>query len=61
MSTLKDDPEHKFLPVILLTAKAAPSDEFWGVESGADLYVTKPFDEKDLIEEIRRLLDDSSK
>ena len=52
---LKDDPEHKNLPVILLAAKGSDSDKFWGTESGADAYVTKPYNSQELLEKIRSL------
>lgn len=54
--TLKDDPEHKKIPIILLTAKASDSDKFWGTESGADAYVTKPYNADDLMEKIKMLV-----
>lgn len=53
---LKDDPEYKQIPIILLTAKAADSDKFWGVESGADAYVTKPYNAEELLNKIKQLL-----
>jgi len=54
--TLKDDPQYKKIPVILLTAKTTKSDQFWGTESGADAYVTKPYNADDLMEKIETLL-----
>src|SRR5690606_21316703 len=41
---LKDDPMTDSIPVILLTARAAPEDQIAGFETGADAYVVKPFD-----------------
>src|SRR5690606_3626384 len=41
---LKDDPMTDSIPVILLTARAAPADQVAGFETGADAYVLKPFD-----------------
>ena len=44
------------LPVILLTARATEDDIIDGFESGADEYLTKPFDIDELDEALRRLL-----
>jgi DNA-binding response OmpR family regulator len=54
---LKDDPDFKNTPIILLTAKAAESDQFWGLESGADAYVTKPYNPKELLNQVQALLE----
>jgi CheY-like chemotaxis protein len=50
---LKDDRMTDAIPVILLTARAAPEDQIAGYETGADAYVVKPFD--GLLEQRRRL------
>lgn len=44
------------LPVILLTAKDAPSDQVQGLESGADDYITKPFRFEVLLARLHALL-----
>ena len=41
---LRDDPATDCIPVVLLTARAGPGDEVAGLATGADDYVTKPFD-----------------
>ena len=46
----------KDLPVILLTSKDQKSDEFWGKRQGADLYMTKPFDSKELFTNAIKLM-----
>ena len=43
-------------PVILLTARAQASDIARGMAAGADEYVKKPFDARDLVERVDRLL-----
>jgi len=54
-------------PVLMVTAKAEPSDIVLGLESGADDYITKPFEPSVFIARIKALLrrakieDDSSK
>jgi DNA-binding response OmpR family regulator len=44
------------LPVIMLTAKGDPVDRVVGLELGADDYVPKPFDPRELIARIRTVL-----
>ncbi|MGE4559452.1 MAG: response regulator transcription factor [Desulfobulbus sp.] len=44
------------LPVILLTSKNQKSDEFWGKKQGADVYMTKPFENKELFDTAVRLM-----
>ena len=51
IKTMKKD-----LPIILLTSKNQKSDEFWGKQQGADVYMTKPFDSKELLEAAIKLL-----
>jgi len=54
--TIKDDAGLKHIPIILLTSKSSESDKFWGMESGADAYVTKPYNPEDLLAHIKDLL-----
>jgi DNA-binding response OmpR family regulator len=44
------------LPVIMLTARDAPSDQVQGLETGADDYVVKPFTFEVLLARVRALL-----
>ena len=44
------------MPIILLTARALAEDVALGIEAGADDYVKKPFDARDLRERVERLL-----
>lgn len=53
---LRADPETASLPIILLTARAAEGDRHWGLDAGADEYLTKPFDPKRLVETASELL-----
>ncbi|SEM25544.1 two-component system, OmpR family, alkaline phosphatase synthesis response regulator PhoP [Syntrophus gentianae] len=44
------------LPIIMLTAKGEPLDKILGLEMGADDYITKPFDVRELIARVRAVL-----
>ena len=44
------------VPIIMLTAKGDPTDVVLGLESGADDYVIKPFNPKELVARIRTRL-----
>ena len=48
--------EARKLPVILLTAKGEAMDRIIGLEIGADDYVTKPFEPRELVARIRSVL-----
>lgn len=48
--------ETRDLPVILLTAKTEPTDRIIGLEIGADDYVIKPFEPRELVARIRSVL-----
>jgi two-component system phosphate regulon response regulator PhoB len=53
---VRAQPEHKKVPVLMLTAKGEPRDVVIGLESGADDYVTKPFEPGILTARVRALL-----
>ena len=41
---LKFDNKYKNIPILMLTARSQESDKLIGEETGADEYITKPFD-----------------
>ena len=54
---IKSDEALCTLPVLMLTAKATPADAVAGLNCGADDYLTKPFNVRELKQRIARLLD----
>ena len=53
---LKSFEVSKNIPIILLTSKNTPLDKSWGLRQGADMYMTKPFKEDELVSNVRRLV-----
>lgn len=53
---LKTDRTTSHIPVVLLTARADPRAKLQGLETGADAYVAKPFNPRELRAQVRNLL-----
>jgi class 3 adenylate cyclase/CheY-like chemotaxis protein len=53
---LKEDPDLRFIPVILVTAKADTKDLVLGLDAGGDDYLTKPFEHSALLARVRSML-----
>jgi two-component system phosphate regulon response regulator PhoB len=53
---LRNHPETRALPIIMLTARGEESDRVRGFESGADDYVPKPFSPSELVARVRAVL-----
>ncbi len=53
---LRTDPEHRALPILMLTAKGEEVDRVVGFEVGADDYVTKPFSPRELTLRVKAIL-----
>ncbi|MDX2232817.1 MAG: response regulator [Leptolyngbyaceae cyanobacterium bins.349] len=53
---VRQNPTLKGIPVILLTAKANEDTRIEGAEQGADAYLSKPFNDRELLAEVRNLL-----
>ncbi len=55
--TLKNDINTSHIPIILLTAKASEQSIIQGLQTGADDYITKPFNTNILLTRIKNLVD----
>jgi DNA-binding response OmpR family regulator len=53
---LKSDDRYKHIPVLMLTAKSQEKDMMLGMETGANEYITKPFDIRDLLKKVKQHL-----
>lgn len=53
---IRSDPQMQSIPIIFLTARGEAEDRVKGLESGADDYVAKPFNTKELILRVGKVL-----
>jgi DNA-binding response OmpR family regulator len=53
---LKGKAETSNIPVVICSTKGTEMDKFWGMKQGADAYLTKPIDQEELVNTIKRLI-----
>ena len=53
---IKSNPKTKNVPVVICSAKSEDFDRYWGIKQGADAYIAKPFEDKELIATIKQFL-----
>jgi DNA-binding response OmpR family regulator len=53
---LRQDPQTRTIPVIMVTGRADEGDRILGFEMGADDYVTKPFSPRELLARVRAVI-----
>ena len=53
---LRSDDSNNLMPIIMLTAQENEDDKLTGLELGADDYITKPFNQRELVSRVRNTL-----
>lgn len=53
---LKTESATADIKILMLSSKNQASDRFWGQKQGADAYITKPFDDEELLASVQSLL-----
>ncbi len=53
---LKTSPATQDIKILMMTSKSQDSDRFWGIKQGADDYMTKPYEDQELSENVAKLL-----
>jgi two-component system alkaline phosphatase synthesis response regulator PhoP len=54
--TVRNDPKLMHMPIIMLTARVSDTDKIVGLELGADDYVTKPYNPREVVARVRARL-----
>lgn len=53
---LKFDSKYKNIPILMVTARTQEEDKLIGEETGADEYITKPFEMETLVQKVNKYL-----
>ncbi|MFI7022496.1 SpoIIE family protein phosphatase [Micromonospora sp. NPDC049900] len=53
VAALRSDPRTRYVPIVLLSARAGSAEEVAGLAVGADDYLTKPFSGQELVARVR--------
>lgn len=53
---LKYDAKYKDIPILMITARSQEKDKMIGEETGADEYITKPFDLDEVVKKVEQYL-----
>ena len=56
---VKNNPTTLNVPVIMCSTKGEEFDRYWGMKQGADAYITKPYQAKDMINAVKYLLEEA--
>lgn len=53
---IKTDPKTQNIPVVMCSSKGEEFDRYWGMKQGADAYIVKPFQPRELVGTVKQLL-----
>lgn len=53
---LKFDNKYKNIPILMITARSQEEDKLIGEETGADEYITKPFELEEVVKKVNEYL-----
>jgi chemosensory pili system protein ChpA (sensor histidine kinase/response regulator) len=53
---IKTDPKHAHIPIIMITSRTAEKHRNRAKELGVDLYLGKPYQEEELLKNLREML-----
>jgi DNA-binding response OmpR family regulator len=54
---IRERPDWRHIKIVMLSAKGRDAEVNKGLAAGADLYITKPFSTREMVEKINSLLD----
>lgn len=57
---LKYDSKYKNIPILMVTARSQEDDKLIGEETGADEYITKPFELDEVVKKVEQYLNNGS-
>lgn len=58
---VRDDPKTSWIPVLFLSAKGQSQDRVKGLNTGADVYMVKPFEPEELVAQVESSLKQASR
>lgn len=53
---LKNEEKTSKIPIIICSSKTGKIDQHWGFKQGASAYLTKPLDREELLQTVKRLI-----
>lgn len=53
---IKDAAATSNIPIVICSTKGGEMDKFWGMKQGADAYLSKPIDQDEFVNTVKKLL-----